>query len=138
MLINRKGLQDLARLRLREAKVLLRSNYPDGAYYLAGYAVECALKACIAKKTARYDFPEKETVQASYNHDLTKLLAPAGLQREHQEAMRQLDFVKNWKTVAQWKPESRYANNSKQDARELLRAITDAKAGVLRWIIQRW
>jgi hypothetical protein len=76
--INRKGLQDLAKLRLREAKALLRSNHPDGAYYLAGYAVECALKACIAKKTMRYDFPEKETVQTSYSHELIKLLVPAG------------------------------------------------------------
>jgi HEPN domain-containing protein len=33
--------------------VLLEAGLYAGAYYLAGYAVECALKACIAKKTAR-------------------------------------------------------------------------------------
>jgi HEPN domain-containing protein len=128
----------LAKLRLREAKSLLRSNHPDGAYYLAGYAVECALKACIAKKTARYDFPEKDTVQASYSHELMKLLIPAGLHLDHQAVMREPDFAQNWKIVSEWKAESRYANHSRQKAEDLLTAITDRKAGVLRWIIRHW
>jgi len=38
---------------------LLRLGLFDGAYYLAGYAVECALKACIAKGTQRFEFPDK-------------------------------------------------------------------------------
>jgi HEPN domain-containing protein len=62
--INRKGLQDLSKLRLNEAEALLRSNHPDGAYYLAGYAVECALKACISKRTQRYDFPDRQSLIA--------------------------------------------------------------------------
>ena len=41
--------QALAERRLREARVLLAANEPDGAYYLGGYAVECALKTCIIK-----------------------------------------------------------------------------------------
>jgi HEPN domain-containing protein len=49
--MTRKDLQKLAAIRLKEAKLLLAANAPDGAYYLAGYAVECALKACIAKAT---------------------------------------------------------------------------------------
>lgn len=136
--LNRKGLQDLAKLRLEEALLLLRSNHLDGAYYLAGYAVECALKACIAKKTQRYDFPEKGTVQASYSHELVKLLVPAGLSLDHQAAMRQPDFAKNWKTVTQWEADSRYSSHPKQEASELLRAITDRKAGALQWIKQYW
>jgi HEPN domain-containing protein len=49
----------MAMVRLKEANVLLRLGLSDGAYYLAGYAVECALKACIAKGTRRYEFPDK-------------------------------------------------------------------------------
>lgn len=131
-------MQDLAKLRLREARALLRVNHSDGAYYLAGYVVECALKACIAKKTARYDFAEKDTVQASYTHDLAKLLIPAGLHLDHQAAMRQPEFALNWKIVTEWKPESRYTNHSRQKAENLLAAITDRKAGVLRWIRPHW
>jgi hypothetical protein len=45
--VNRAEFQKLADLRAREAGVLLAARCYDGAYYLAGYAVECALKACI-------------------------------------------------------------------------------------------
>ena len=39
----------MADQRLVEAKALLDQGMWDGAYYLAGYAVELALKACIIK-----------------------------------------------------------------------------------------
>jgi hypothetical protein len=47
--MNRNDFQKISRLRVKEAKALLDNGYPAGAYYLMGYAVECALKACIAK-----------------------------------------------------------------------------------------
>jgi len=40
----------------------MQAGFFDGAYYLAGYAVECAIKACIAKGTRRYEFPDKRKV----------------------------------------------------------------------------
>ena len=58
--MDRKDLQTLSRVRLKEATSLLNLGFYDGAYYLAGYAVECALKACIAKGTRRYEFPDKK------------------------------------------------------------------------------
>ncbi|MGP8244963.1 MAG: hypothetical protein ACLQVN_10650 [Bryobacteraceae bacterium] len=72
--VNRKDLQLLARTRLAEAKALSGTGFPDGAYYLAGYAVECALKACIARGTRRHDFPDKGSVDASYTHKLKDLV----------------------------------------------------------------
>jgi len=54
--VNRRDLQALSRIRLTEAKALLRLGHYDGAYYLAGYAAECALKACIAKLTCGTNF----------------------------------------------------------------------------------
>jgi HEPN domain-containing protein len=53
--MNRNYFRQLAELRLKEAKALLAAELPDGTYYLAGYAVECALKACIAKMTQQHD-----------------------------------------------------------------------------------
>lgn len=47
--MNRKDLQELSKLRLKEAKLLIDNNSFDGAYYLCGYSVECALKAWIRK-----------------------------------------------------------------------------------------
>lgn len=58
--MNRKDLKLVAEVRLREAEALLNKRYYDGAYYLTGYAVECALKSCIAKKTKRYGLSRQE------------------------------------------------------------------------------
>lgn len=54
--MNRKTFQVLANLRIREAQALLRAKEFSGAYYLVGYAVECGLKACIAKGVKKHDF----------------------------------------------------------------------------------
>ncbi len=43
--MNRAELQRLAKDRLLDAKALFAARRWSGAYYLAGYAVECALKA---------------------------------------------------------------------------------------------
>lgn len=78
--MNRADFQKLAALRVNEAKALLDNECYEGAYYLAGYAVECALKACVARKTKRYDFPPNEkTVREYYTHELEKLVKGAGL-----------------------------------------------------------
>src|SRR5438094_3909647 len=46
--------------------MLAKNGKKMGAFYLGGLAIECALKACIAKKTKRYDFPrDRQTAQAS-------------------------------------------------------------------------
>jgi len=79
--MNRTDLRNLSALRAKEARVLLDNDCYDGAYYLIGYAVECALKACIAKRTQRYDFPDKRTVNESFTHNLEKLVQVIGLQR---------------------------------------------------------
>ena len=57
--MNRSDFQKLTELRITEARVLLESKCYEGTYYLIGYAVEFALKACIAKQTREYDFPDK-------------------------------------------------------------------------------
>ena len=81
--MNRTDLQQLARLRLREARVLLDNRHYEGAYYLLGYAIECAFKACIARQTRRFDFPDRKFVHDIYTHDLNKLLNVSGLEAEH-------------------------------------------------------
>ncbi len=45
--MNLVELRQLAEDRLRDAAALLAAGQFSGAYYLAGYAVECGLKACI-------------------------------------------------------------------------------------------
>jgi hypothetical protein len=45
--MNRVDFQNLATERLSDAEALIAGGRFDCAYYVAGYAVECALKACI-------------------------------------------------------------------------------------------
>jgi hypothetical protein len=106
---------------------------------LAGYAAECALKACIAKQTERHQFPDKDKALDSYTHSLNKLLNTAGLERVRKQAAS-LDsvFDINWNAVASWSEQSRYGQQKEAKARELIAALTDRKHGVLRWLKLHW
>jgi HEPN domain-containing protein len=132
--MNRKEFQKVAAIRLREAKLLLSANAPDGAYYLAGYAVECALKACIAKSTQRHDFPDKRRANRSHTHDLEDLIRVADLEAAHSEAVRQYEFSWRWDIVIAWNEESRYRSNSIGDATDLIEAIENREYGILQWL----
>ena|SRR5712692_1362600 len=108
-LVDRGDFQGLSRARLKEARALLRLGLSDGAYYLAGYAVECALKACIAKGTRRFEFPDKKKVDSSHSHNLRELVKIAGLEDARIEQVgRDPDFKKSWDAVQAWSEQSRY------------------------------
>jgi hypothetical protein len=111
----------------------------DGAYYLAGYCVECALKACIAKMTQRHDFPDKRKADSSYTHSVEKLLKVAELEEARaEEARRDAAFRDNWDRVQWWSEQSRYSTTSAEAARGLIEAVSDRNHGVLRWLEQYW
>ena len=137
--MDRKDLQELSRVRLKEAKALLTLGLNDGAYYLAGYAVECALKACIARQTRRYEFPDNIKVRKSWTHALNDLITVAGLKDELQEqAKRDSDFETNWVIVTSWSEESRYRRHRPASAHELVAAVDERHHGVIRWIRLHW
>src|SRR5215831_3940942 len=98
----------------------------EAAYYLAGYAVECALKACISKQTQKYDFPIKDSNKL-YVHDLNNLLKFSGLEEEHRNnSDTNEDFKLNWAIVKDWRELSRYSLEiSKDQAEALYLAVTD-------------
>ncbi|MCC6357412.1 MAG: HEPN domain-containing protein [Phycisphaerales bacterium] len=137
--MNRRELRQLSEIRYKEASALYRAKCYGGAYYLAGYSVECALKACIARKTRRNDFPDKKFANEVWTHDLTDLLRSAGLKAAHQhESARSLQFNAFWTLVKDWSEASRYELRRMSEARELLRALDDPKDGVLRWVRKHW
>lgn len=137
--MNRYDFWKLAGIRLEEAKILLRNERYEGCYYLSGYVVECGLKACIAKLTKRYDFPDKSLLQGAYTHDLTQLLKMAKLEvARDTELGRDREFRLNWYVVKEWREQSRYEVPRRQQAEDLFNAVADRKHGVLRWIKQHW
>ena len=137
--MDRKNLQELSKVRLREAKALLDQGLFDGAYYLAGYAVECAIKACIAKGTRRYEFPDKKKVESSHSHNLRELIRVAGLEDARlEQAGKDPEFRTNWDVVEHWSEQSRYRRHGPESARKLLMAVGDRRHGVISWIKLHW
>lgn len=138
--MNRADLQRLSRLREQEAQVLLDNGCFAGAYYLLGYAIECALKACIAKQIRRYDFPDRKLVNDSYTHDLEKLLNISGMKNAMEsEIQTNPNLAVNWAIVKDWSEQSRYSNNiSEIMARNFFSAVTEQSSGVLSWLRKRW
>jgi len=137
--VNRTDLQNLANERIAEAKILLDAGKWSGSYYLAGYAVECGLKACIANLLKSEVFPEKDFSDKCYIHDLEKLVMLAGLKTERDaDAAANANLDVNWGTVRAWRETSRYEPKTQADAQVLYDAITQDPDGVLQWIRLHW
>ena len=138
--MNRTALQRISSLRVREARSLLRAGHPPGAYYLVGYAVECALKACVAGQVKQYDFPDKKLVNAAYTHNLEDLVKVAGLSLAFKRACQgNSDLAVNWAVVKDWSESSRYKIEiTAAEARDMVSACTSRKNGVLTWIKSKW
>lgn len=137
--INRAILQELAENRLQEAKVLFDNEMYDGAYYLSGYVIELALKACFTRTVSQYDYPNKKVVNALYDHKLAKLLGIVSLTAAFEEEIKinpQLNV--NWSDVVKWNENSRYQKHSKDEAETLLNAISDTDGGVFQWLKKHW
>jgi HEPN domain-containing protein len=137
--VNRSDLQKLAAERIADARALLSQKRWAGAYYLAGYAVECGLKACIAKRMMAEEFPDKSFADKCWTHDLGRLVTVADLKTARDAAAAaHPDFSNNWITVKDWDESRRYVRMGKVKAEELYEAITDKKHGVLQWIRFHW
>jgi HEPN domain-containing protein len=138
--MNRGGFQQISEIRRRDAATLLKARQYSGAYYLTGYAVECALKACVAKQVRRYDFPDRKLANEVFTHDLEKLMSLAGLAPELKKEMETNKHLElNWAVVKDWSESSRYEIGiTEAQARDLYSACTARKDGVLNWIKRRW
>ncbi len=137
--LKRADFQELAKLRIAEAEHLMKAGSFSGAYYIAGLAVECSLKACIARATEQFEFPDLDCAKESWNHDLTRLLNAAGLVAEHEKkAAADVEFNANWLIVKDWDVSSRYEKRSKAEAQNLFEAVVNAQHGVFGWIEGYW
>jgi HEPN domain-containing protein len=138
--MNRNDFQNLSRIRLAEAKALFKLGKYDGAYYLAGYAVEFALKSCIAKETQRHDFPpDRRRTEEIYKHSAADLLKAAKLQSLLKASTdRDLELEANWTVVGNWSEQSRYQRFSRADVEGMIEAVSNRNHGVLPWLKWHW
>jgi hypothetical protein len=142
--VYRKDFQKLAEDRLADARALFNARRFDAAYYLAGYAAECALKAHIAKRGRHHQFPAApETVRDVYSHDFNKLLRAADLVQTVEAAKEaDINLRAYWGVVKDWTEKSRYDRNGrrvgKKKAKDMIEALADPDHGVLKCLKTDW
>jgi HEPN domain-containing protein len=100
-------LRRLSQTRIKEASVLLDHEYYEGAVYLAGYAVELALKEIITK-THEWDTFGREASRDFLTHKLEDLLRLSGIQRRFRSDSAN---VRAWSKLKSWGPDNRYGVN---------------------------
>ena len=137
--MNRILPRQLAEERATDALGLLNIGQWSGAYYLAGYAVECGLKACIARKTNQDDFPDKDFAVKCFTHRLDSLVVLAGLESSYKaRVLVDRFFEDNWQIVVKWDEAARYKLWSESDSRDLYEATTHPNQEVMSWIKAHW
>jgi hypothetical protein len=138
--MNRFELQQLSDARIQDARVLVEAHRWTGAYYLVGYSVECALKACAARRFREHEVPDKTVVNDFYTHRLDRLLGISDIQTELEARIRSdIAFRANWHTVRDWNETTRYdLSTTETQARNLLNAISETNNGVQPWLKAWW
>jgi|CXWL01.1.fsa_nt_gi hypothetical protein len=100
---------DIAKSRFDEANILLKNGKPDGAVYLAGYAIELMLKRRIVHLLEWDGYPETnnefERKMSFKTHNLDFLLHLSGLEKRIQ-AITQM-YAK-WQIARTWSEQRRY------------------------------
>ncbi len=141
--MNLAELRQLTEARVLDARVLLEGGRWEFAYYTAGYAIECALKACLLTRMIHTGWvftgkPSKK-VEECQTHNLPVLIDIAGLTDELDRKLKvDTEFRSHWGVVESWTVVSRYQARSEAEARRLFSAISDTEHGVLRWIQSFW
>jgi HEPN domain-containing protein len=134
--MDRVQLQQLAELRLEDAEALIASGRWAAAYYLLGYCLECALKACIARQFRADEVPERKLVNSFYTHRLDELLLISGTKpRLEMRARSDASFERNWSVAANWNEAVRYdLLVTEAAAREMHNAVANSASGILPWL----
>jgi hypothetical protein len=149
-MISKNILRELISEKLKDSDILIDNRRYASAVYMAGYALELALKLKICKifKFGQ-GFPENKAEFIFYqnsvksqpllagtitqikdirNHDLNKLLFYSGV-----EYQIRLNFLNEWNLVVSWEPEMRYKvqNVLKREAVNNVKAIKTLVQNIL-------
>lgn len=133
------SLDDFLRLSeryLTGAEILLDKREYDSAYYLAGYSVECLIKAVICKNVKAGEFPPKNTNKI-YSHEIDQLIEAADLQGNLDfDKERSKSLKESYLVLKDWNPkESRYQHGvvDQKKAEDFLGQIKN-KEGFVEWL----
>jgi HEPN domain-containing protein len=131
-----KDWQQLAVEKLASAEALTRQGHRKLAYDQFGYAVECAIKSMIMRKTGLNRWPDRDNRPELYTHSLNSLMKQTGLfQRFCNDRQKNSNLRLNWLVVKDWTP-SRY--DLKEPSHKLLqdfrRATAHSEDGIISWL----
>jgi HEPN domain-containing protein len=140
---NPKEIIKIAESRIAEAKILSAAGYYEGAFYLAGYSIEMALKAkiCLHLDIPNLFDDSKLLDKLRFKtHDIITLLLLSGIRKKFETEMsKNVPLYEHWNLISTtWNEKSRYdccGTKSKQEAEDLITAISDNLNGVLTWIL---
>lgn len=112
---------------------------------MAGYALECALKACVFKVYVDSEliFKEKKKMgvlnDKYWTHDLEALLKLAELTADFgRDRGANVNLERFWSAVKDWSVDDRYEQKTEPAARDIIEAISNDPDGVLTWLQARW
>ncbi len=123
----------MAYQRLEDSRLLLEQlDRPKPAIYLAGYAIECILKALLISRTPKGDRLELlRSFRGASGHDLSRLRHRLRIVGVHaaSDIAEKLSLVSSWSTDLRYEP----GDGDRDDADEFLSAAKD----IIDWANQR-
>jgi len=144
-----KQLKLIAKARLRSVEFLMKAKDWDGAVYMMGYVLECALKASVCKTLRLSEYPENRKTDGHFmTHNLDQLLVLSGMSDLFNISAPVVIF-QNWSEFTQefqgdW-PAMRYNYNRLQSfdeikTKKLHNNLIDGPNGILSVITKkkRW
>lgn len=116
-----------------DARVLLQSRRPDGAWLNGGFAVECCLKAAIMKKERLNRWPDKDSAPDLWTHELWDLFRRLGIDPVKFDPRHPL--APALKTVLDWRRDHGYSVGKLplKQASQFCEAAFEFN-GVIEWI----
>lgn len=115
--------------RYEEAEVLFLADYGNGAVYLAGYGIECILKALVLASVRETDRPDTiKSFRGAKAHEyewLRSMYLTNGGARFPREVTRQFTLVNDWSTDLRYTPRAVRADDAQ--------AFLAAAAAIIRW-----
>jgi hypothetical protein len=137
--MKRADLRAMAQAKIDDALILLQNGRVSNSYYIAGYAVELGLKACIASQLNAETIPDKDFIRKILSHDFPTLVGLVGLAQQLKDKKdNDPTFAANWAIVSEWTPDSRYEIKDTLSTQLIVAAIADPASGVLQWIKTYW
>ena len=138
MQLTRKELQGLALVKKEDARLLFEYCRYWNSYYLYGYAIEIALKACISRQFRAETIPDKKAVQQVFTHRIIDLVSLAGLKLQLEKERQNQAFDSHWKEIELWSEESRYGMIDPNRAHAMHEAVQNEVNGAFQWITKHW